>query len=132
MIADLIFLGTGTSEGVPRLSCLTKGDCAVCNDAVKPGSPNRRRNVSGILRWKEEASGIARHVQIDCGKGFWESALQWYPHHKIDLLDALLLTHAHADQMGGLDDLRDITLRMTKGPLPFYASAKDLEVVKRT
>jgi phosphoribosyl 1,2-cyclic phosphodiesterase len=97
---------------------------------MRPGSPNRRRNVSGLVRFRDEA-GAVRHVQIDCGKGFWEGALQWYPAHGISGLDALLITHAHADQMGGLDDLRDVTLRITKGPLPLYAAGPHLEQIKR-
>ena len=42
---EIVFLGTGTSEGVPRVSCLTNdSNCIVCNDAVKPNSKNRRLN----------------------------------------------------------------------------------------
>jgi hypothetical protein len=53
--ARIMFTGTGTSEGVPRVTCLsgtpgrTPPDrCWVCEDAVKPGSKNRRSNT-GIV-----------------------------------------------------------------------------------
>lgn len=50
---DLIFMGTGSSGGTPKLTCLTKKGvepCLTCFDAAKPGSPNNRRNTSVLIR----------------------------------------------------------------------------------
>ncbi len=60
--SKIIFLGTGTSEGVPRVSCLVKvvrfitshmyqHSCKVCTDSVKQGSTNRRRNTSIMIQY---------------------------------------------------------------------------------
>ena len=53
-----------------------------------------------------DAAGASRHVQIDVGKTFRESVLSVYARHGVESLDAVLLTHDHADAVGGLDDLR--------------------------
>lgn len=51
---DLIFLGTGSSGGTPKLTCITgqgaAKHCPTCFDANLPGSPNNRRNTSAIIR----------------------------------------------------------------------------------
>ena len=53
-----------------------------------------------------DADGTLRHVQIDVGKTFRESVLGVYARHGVESIDAVLLTHDHADAVGGLDDLR--------------------------
>jgi phosphoribosyl 1,2-cyclic phosphodiesterase len=121
---ELIFLGTGTSEGVPRVSCLTECPvtCKTCKDAVLVGSKNRRRNCSLLLRAKDATTGNEAHIVIDVGKFFYESALEWFPKYQLRNIDAVLLTHDHADHVNGLDDLRDFTLHMRDNccPLPVY------------
>ena len=47
-----------------------------------------------------------RTILIDAGKDFRQSALELFPKYKLRRIDALLLTHAHADAINGLDDLR--------------------------
>lgn len=51
----IIFLGTGTSSGVPHVTCVMKGKCKTCTDAIKLGSKNKRRNTSIIIQttWLE-------------------------------------------------------------------------------
>lgn len=51
--SEIIFLGTGTSEGIPRVSCLTNPDksCPVCLAAAQLGNKNRRRNTSLLVRY---------------------------------------------------------------------------------
>ena len=126
----IIFLGTGTSEGVPRVSCLTNpaSQCKVCPDAIKKGSPNRRRNTS-ILIQRQLANGQTNNIVIDAGKFFYEAAIQWFPKFKVECIDALVITHAHADAIGGLDDLRDWT-NNTQESLPIYLRDADYKQVQ--
>ncbi|CAK7356870.1 unnamed protein product [Dovyalis caffra] len=51
--SEIIFMGTGTSEGIPRLSCLTNpsNKCPVCSKAVEPGNKNRRLNTGLLIRY---------------------------------------------------------------------------------
>ena len=82
-------LGTGTSGGVPRIGC----HCPTCTSA---DPRDRRRRSSALL-------AFGRHrVLIDAGPDLRVQALE----HGIDRLDAVLLTHEHADAIGGLDELR--------------------------
>ena len=129
-ISRIVFLGTGTSEGVPRVSCLSNPEstCVVCPDAVKPGSRNRRRNTSLLIQ-RERPDGSISNLVIDAGKFFYESAIQWFPKFDAQTIDGLVITHAHADAVGGLDDLRDWT-NNTQAALPIYLRKPDLDVVE--
>jgi len=49
-------------------------------------------------------------VVIDAGKSFYEASLEHFPRHGLRTIDALLLTHGHADACFGLDDLRMWTI----------------------
>lgn len=84
----MILMGTGTSQGVPAIGC----DCAVCRS--KDEKDNRLRCSAYI----QEPANIV----IDTGPEFRIQALK----HKIKHLDAVFLTHSHADHLHGLDDLR--------------------------
>ncbi len=129
--SEIVFMGTGTSEGVPRVSCLTREPptCRVCLSAVLPGSMNRRRNTSLLIRYAHP-DGRERNIVIDVGKSFWESAVEWFFKYRVPTIDAVLLTHAHADAVGGLDSLRDWTAGRAE-PMPVYLRAEDLEAVAK-
>ena len=137
---DVLFLGSGVSTGVPRIGCIVRPDqsqppCKVCHDALREGSRNRRGNVSILLRYWH-ADGRPRHIMVDAGKTMREQCMRLLPRHGIRTLDALLLTHAHADAIHGLDDIRDFQQQGTRHlswlpPLPCYASAKTFEEIKR-
>ncbi len=126
----IVFLGTGTSEGVPRVSCLTNPDseCVVCPDAIKPGSPNRRRNTSLLIQRHLE-NGRTSNVVIDAGKFFYDSAIEWFPKFEVHTIDALVITHAHADAIGGFDSLRDWT-NHSQESLPIYLRDIDYREVE--
>jgi phosphoribosyl 1,2-cyclic phosphate phosphodiesterase len=108
------FLGTGTSVGVPAIGCR----CDVCAS----GDPlNRRLRTSAALD-----VGEAR-LLIDASIDLRQQALR----AGLDRIDAVLLTHGHADHVFGLDDLRMYNYRQQQ-PVPVYASATTLEDVRRT
>jgi len=109
----LTVLGSGTSVGVPTIGCT----CRVCRSE---DPRNRRLRPSVCLRWDGHT------VVIDTGPDFRQQALT----HGIDKVDAVLFTHAHADHVLGLDDLRPFNFHQ-RGAIPVYASAPTLEVIRR-
>jgi phosphoribosyl 1,2-cyclic phosphate phosphodiesterase len=108
------FLGTGTSTGVPVLAC----DCAVCRS---PDPRDRRLRPSVLLEW-DGAS-----VLIDTSTDLREQGLRV----GLSRLDAVLLTHAHADHVFGLDEIRQFNWRQ-RGPVPLFGSAGSIAALKRT
>ncbi|OAY67836.1 putative hydrolase [Ananas comosus] len=137
--SEIIFLGTGTSEGIPRVSCLTNQSktcpilsngsyrpSQVCSKATEAGNRNRRRNTSILLRYTSSAGRF--NILVDAGKFFYHSALQWFPTYGLRQIDAVLITHSHADAIGGLDDLRDWTNNV-QPYIPIYVSKRDLRTL---
>jgi phosphoribosyl 1,2-cyclic phosphate phosphodiesterase len=116
MHATLTFLGSGTSMGVPTLGC----SCAVCTDAYRPGSRNRRTRPSILLAYNNH------HVLIDTGQDFHSQAVR----ENIQSLDAVLYTHGHADHTLGMDDLRPLSFGKPAG-LPLYADDATANVIER-
>jgi phosphoribosyl 1,2-cyclic phosphate phosphodiesterase len=86
---EVIFLGTGTSQGVPMIAC----DCPVC---TSPDPRNRRTRTSVHV----VMDGL--HVQVDASPEFRLQCLR----ENIRQLDLFILTHGHADHVAGMDDLR--------------------------
>ncbi|KAG8481825.1 hypothetical protein CXB51_027200 [Gossypium anomalum] len=129
--SEIIFIGTGTSEGIPRVSCLTEPvkKCLVCSKAAEPGNINRRRNTSLLIRYGRPSGRC--NILIDAGKFFYHSALQWFPEFGIRTIDAVIITHSHADAIGGLDDLRDWTNNVQPN-ISIYVAERDFEVMKKT
>lgn len=144
---EIIILGSGTSGCVPNISCLieTPVVCKVCLSAIQQYpqksdlSPtkytkNRRRNTSALIR-APHSDGRVRNIVIDCGKTFYESALTWFVEYRFRQIDAVLLTHGHADAILGLDDLRQWTLRSGKEAIQesihVYLDAATMESVAR-
>lgn len=109
-----VFLGTGTSVGVPMLGC----DCDTCRSS----NPKNHRYRSSVL--VELPRG---NVLIDTGP---EMRLQLL-RERIGLVHAVLYTHYHADHTMGLDDLR-LFPRYLGEPLPAYCTHEVEEVIRRT
>uniref|UniRef100_V5EU78 Metallo-beta-lactamase n=1 Tax=Kalmanozyma brasiliensis (strain GHG001) TaxID=1365824 RepID=V5EU78_KALBG len=113
-IDKVLFLGTGTSGQVPAIHCVTKpdfGDCAACKDAtLNPTGKNRRGCTAAAIVGRDAADKQDSTILIDCGKTFYSNAVVHFPRNGIRSIRAVLLTHAHADAILGLDDLRAWTM----------------------
>jgi phosphoribosyl 1,2-cyclic phosphate phosphodiesterase len=118
MNAEIVFLGSGTSMGVPTLGC----ECEVCTSS---DPRNRRTRPSIAIKWAEE--GRRYTVVIDTGPDFREQALREGIRH----LDAVLYTHAHADHILGMDDLRPLSFHHKPGFLPLYADERTAGILRR-
>ena len=113
MRVELTVLGSGTSVGVPVIGC----SCAVC---ISDDPRDKRTRPSILLRYNNHA------VVIDTGPDFRFQALR----AKMDRLDAVLYTHAHADHVLGLDDLRPFNEHGAK-TIPIYANRPAMDGLRR-
>jgi len=93
----LTFLGTGTSSGIPLIAC----DCAVCSSK---DWRDKRLRCSVLIEWDDTK------VIIDVGTDFRQQLLR----ENVKQLDAVLITHAHFDHIGGLDELRAFNFKQGK------------------
>jgi phosphoribosyl 1,2-cyclic phosphate phosphodiesterase len=106
-------LGCGASWGVPAIG----PDWGRCD----PADPrNRRRRCSLLV----ESRGSV--LLIDTSPDLREQLID----ARVRQIDAVLLTHAHADHLHGIDDLRMINLLM-KRPIPIYADPRTMEQVEQ-
>ena len=85
----LTFLGTGTSCGVPTIGC----QCEVCQST---DPKDKRLRCSALVETERT------RLLIDCGPDFRQQMMP-QPFRRID---GILITHAHYDHMGGMDDVR--------------------------
>ena len=109
----LTFLGTGTSQGVPVISCR----CWVC---TSDDSRDKRLRSSVMI----EHRGV--RIVIDAGPDFRQQMLA----HQVDHVDAILLTHEHKDHIGGIDDVR--AFNYTGGAaVDIYATERVARVVRK-
>ncbi|NUQ52826.1 MAG: MBL fold metallo-hydrolase [Phycisphaerales bacterium] len=113
-----VFLGTGTSAGVPAIGC----DCGVCTSA---DPRDRRLRTSAALRFVDPA-GQERVLLIDAGPDLREQALR----HNLRRVDAILFTHNHVDHTFGLDEVRRFNVVM-RAPISVYADRHTLEHLLR-
>lgn len=120
MNGELIFLGTGTSMGVPTLGCA----CAVCS-SIDPRDKRLRPSV--LLRWQND--GAERTVVIDTTPDFRAQALSAGVRH----VDAVFYTHSHADHILGFDDLRPLSFEWFReqGPIPLYVTDETRATLKK-
>lgn len=91
----LTFLGTGTSQGVPVIAC----HCGVCRSSDERDA---RLRTSALLQLPTTHGPLPTNILFDIGPDFRQQMLR----HSVSHLDAILITHAHRDHVGGLDDIR--------------------------
>jgi phosphoribosyl 1,2-cyclic phosphate phosphodiesterase len=120
MTLEVRILGCGSSGGVPRLAEGTPywGAC-------DPQNPKNRRGRCSILVTARAGEGETR-VLVDTSPDMREQLLA----AKVGRLDAVLITHDHADQLHGLDDLRVITLNMRRR-LDLWSDRRGLDGVMK-
>ncbi len=109
---EIIFLGTGTSQGIPVIGC----DCQVC----KSTDQKDKRTRSSI--WIDTGKN---HILIDTSPDLRSQLLR----ENITSVDAILYTHEHKDHTGGLDDIRPIYFRK-KTPMPVFGNKQTLNAIK--
>ena len=133
MPAELIFLGSGTSSGVPMIGC----DCPVC---TSDDPRDTRTRPSVLLRvpdptleideadWRinPEQAGHRQYL-IDTGPDLREQLLR----ERISRIDGVLYTHNHADHVFGLDELRRFSIGGDPQPVPLYLEHTTLDSFKR-
>jgi phosphoribosyl 1,2-cyclic phosphate phosphodiesterase len=129
-------LGTGTSSGVPAIGC----ECAVCRST----DPRDRRTRPSILMdfgdpgdsgdSGDQAGGAAgavaravRHVLVDTSTDLRAQALA----NDVRRVDAILFTHAHADHVFGIDEVRRFN-HVQRSPIPIMASPGALADIRQT
>ncbi|MCE2862968.1 MAG: hypothetical protein RIR76_3218 [Verrucomicrobiota bacterium] len=109
---EVIFLGTGTSQGVPMIAC----GCAVCR-SEDPRNRRTRTSIHVVM------DGL--HIQIDAAPEFRLQCLR----ERIEALDFFILTHGHADHIAGMDDLRRFCDLLGGNALPVYSTTEGMSRV---
>lgn len=106
-------LGSGTSTGVPTIGC----ECEVCT-STDPRDNRLRPSI--LVRY------AGHGILIDTTPDFRAQALR----APIERIDAILYTHAHADHILGLDDVRPFNYRQ-RSAIPIYATEETLDAIRR-
>lgn len=107
----VIFLGTGTSQGIPVIGSTHP----VC---LSENPKDKRLRVSVLIEWNTYT------YVIDCGPDFRQQMLN----AKCTKLDGVVFTHEHADHTAGLDDIRPFYFK--QGDIPIYAHKRVLKALK--
>lgn len=109
----IIFLGTGTSQGVP----IPGSNHPVC---LSNDSKDKRLRSSIMVQWDDN------NYLIDCGPDFRQQMLRI----KCEKIDGVLFTHEHADHIRGVDDIRPFSFR--QGKIPIYGTKRLIESLKKS
>ncbi len=114
MKAVLTFLGTGTSSGVPVVGC----NCEVCRSS---DVRDKRTRTSVFV-----SADSGEKILIDVSPEFRIQALR----EGIKDIDFVLITHHHYDHIGGLDDLREVSLMNGGKVMPVFGPEHSLREIK--
>ena len=113
------FLGTGTSTGIPMIGC----DCAVC---TSPNPRDKRMRPSIVVTVPAEEGSAAANLLVDTTP---EMRLQMLA-NGIGHVEAVLITHTHADHIFGMDDIRQFNFRHNMR-MPIHGTRETLEHLRR-
>lgn len=111
-------LGCSSSPGVPRLN----GDWGACD----PKNPKNRRTRTAFLIEQIAPDGGVTTVVVDTGPDFREQMIA----ANVQRVDAVLYTHAHADHLHGIDDLRGYVL-LQKQRIPIHADPFTMDRIRQ-
>jgi phosphoribosyl 1,2-cyclic phosphate phosphodiesterase len=114
----LVFLGTGTSSGVPAIGC----DCAVCTSA---DPRDQRLRCSAAVDFAD-VQGRPRTVLIDAGPDLRQQVLRF----RVRRCDAIVFTHNHVDHVFGLDEVRRFNA-IQRSPIEIYADDHTMDSLER-
>jgi phosphoribosyl 1,2-cyclic phosphate phosphodiesterase len=114
----LTILGCGSSGGVPRLG----GRWGACD----PANPKNRRRRCSLLVERFDGADAPTRVLVDAGPDMRAQLLD----ADVDVLDAVLFTHDHADHCHGMDDLRQIVFNR-RAVLPCWMNDATAETLER-
>lgn len=109
---EVIFMGTGTSQGVPMIAC----KCPVCT-STDPRNHRTRACIHVVM------DGL--HVQVDASPEFRLQCLR----EQIEQLDVFILTHGHNDHITGMDDLRRFCDLLGGQALTVYSTGEGMSRV---
>lgn len=109
-----LFLGTGTSVGVPMIGC----DCPVCTSS----DPRDVRCRSSLCLMLD-----GRVLVLDTGPDFRTACLRW----RVPRVDAVAITHLHADHIFGFDDVRRFNTIQHGQIIPCYAGPETIAGMRR-
>lgn len=112
-MAHAVLLGSGTSNGVPSLG-------VDYSPSFLANAKNHRTRPSLLL------AGPDGNLLVDCPPELRLQLLR----EEVKMVDAVLVTHTHADHVMGMDDLRGFCLR-SKKPMPIYALPQYQEDIRR-
>ena len=115
---EFIFLGTGTSSGVPVIGC----SCPTCTSS----DPRDRRLRCGAAIRFTDPEGHPRILLIDVPPDHREQSLR----HGLDRCDGIFITHAHVDHVYGLDEVRRYNSLM-RAPIAVHAEPEVAEALHR-
>ena len=109
----ILFLGTGTSTGVPSMCC----DCEVCQSK---DAKNKRLRASVLVK------NNGHNILIDTSTDLRQQCLT----HGIQHVNSVLYTHHHADHVHGIDELRSFNY-FNKTVIPCYGNAPTVQELKK-
>lgn len=113
-----VFLGTGTSAGVPAI-----GEDGPVAQSTDPKDQRLRCSAALIFN---DPEGHERVVLIDCGPDFRQQAIR----AGLPRVDAILFTHNHVDHTWGLDEVRRFNV-VQQSPIDIYAEPRTMEHLRR-
>jgi phosphoribosyl 1,2-cyclic phosphate phosphodiesterase len=106
--------------GVPTLGCT----CRVCT-STDPRDQRLRPSIA--VEWQDSETTASHRILVDTGPDFRQQALRF----GIRNIDAVFYTHAHADHILGLDDLRPLSFSHREQKMPLYADNTTADVLER-